>query len=74
MRRDLPTAELLRRLGLNYYIIEEEGSLPERSGKKFVDVAPSLCKRAKVSFCDWELYKHQLEAIEYLKKGHSVVV
>ncbi|MEM4898238.1 MAG: DEAD/DEAH box helicase [Pyrobaculum sp.] len=74
MRRDLPTAELLRRLGLNYNIIEEEGSLPERSGKKFVDVAPSLCKRAKVSFCDWELYKHQLEAIEYLKKGHSVVV
>ncbi len=62
---------LLGGLGYEYYSFSEEGSEPERAGVCFSEAAPCM---ASARIGGERLYRHQLETLEALRDGYSVVL
>lgn len=70
------TSRVLKKLGYEYMVLEEEPEEPEVANVKFSDFLPELARgpgRAReIAFK--RLYKHQLEALEALSSDFNVIL
>jgi len=65
------TGRLLEGLRYEYAVYEEPGSEPDRAGVCFAEAAPCM---SSTWLAGERLYRHQLEVVEALGRGESVVV
>ena len=67
----------LRRLlaghGLAAVEVVQPGRLIARSGLRFKNFLPTLCRRG-VEFCDWEMYEHQRLGLKALLYGSNLLL
>ncbi|MEM1598017.1 MAG: DEAD/DEAH box helicase [Pyrobaculum sp.] len=67
------SSDIFKKLGISYWVEVLGGQVVEKTGLYFRDVLTNLCRR-EVSLCNFELYKHQYEALTKLFEGRSVVL
>jgi len=71
------SAEILSKLGYDYFSFEVPPELPDLSDLKFVDLVPELrssCSPLCARIADRRLYVHQIKAIEVLRRGENLVL
>jgi len=73
--RVLDSEALLKAMGYEFVKRVEPGVEPPRVRKRFVDILPQLGEHPELRGIAFsEMYEHQLEAYEALKKGFNVVL
>ena len=73
----MKTAEILERLGYDYFFFEVPPELPEISDIRFGNLIPEL-ERSSSPICrriaSQRLYAHQVRAMEVLRSGENLVL
>lgn len=65
--------DLLASRGLVAVEVVQPGRPAARSGLKFKNFLPTLCRRG-VEFCDWEMYEHQRLGLKALLLGSNLLL